>query len=133
MPGSNPSPAHGQPEQATSEDDRIRAVFGLPPHVSLPQVDKESLLKYHEFLAQRLSFPFQALYADTTPPVRHLVHYVTVLGLSDSTRRRMYGLFCKVKIDEAVVELPLSELGIREDDPNRQLIDDYLYWLWNSH
>jgi hypothetical protein len=61
------------------------------------------------------------------------VRYVTVVGLSDSERRRLYGLFCKVQIGEETVELPLADLGIREDDPNRQLVDDYLHWLWYSH
>jgi hypothetical protein len=118
------------PRPADNEDDRIRAVFGLAAGVPLPEVNKDTLLQYHEYLAKKLSFPFQALYAETQPPVRQLVRYATVIGLSDSVRRRLYGLFCKVQIDEAIVELPLADLGIREDDPNRQLIDDYLHWLW---
>jgi hypothetical protein len=115
------------------EESRIRAVFALPSHVPLPRVGKDSLLEYHRYLAENLSFPFPALYAETTPPVRQIVRYVTVVGLSDSERRRLYGLFCKVQIGEETVELPLADLGIREDDPNRQLVDDYLHWLWYSH
>jgi hypothetical protein len=127
------SPAYRSPRPADNEDDRIRAVFALPGGASLPKVSKETLLQYHEYLTQKLSFPFQALYAETQPPVRQLVRYATVIGLSDSVQRRLYGLFCKVQIDEAVVELPLADLGIRDDDPNRQLIDDYLHWLWSSN
>ena len=115
------------------EEDRIRAVFALSADAAVPKVGKETLLQYHEYLAKKLSFPFQALYAETTPPVKQLVRYVTVVGLSDSARRRLYGLFCKVRIDGAEQELPLADLGIQESDPNRQLIDDYLYWLWNSN
>jgi hypothetical protein len=115
-----------------TEEDRIREVFGLSGLAPLPTVGKESLLQYHEYLLGKLSFPFRALYVESTPPVKQLVRYVTVVGLSDSERRRLYGLFCKVEIDGAVVELPLAELGLREDDPNRQLVDDYLHWLWNN-
>ena len=116
-----------------NEEDRIREVFALPNGAPLPKVGKESLLQYHQYLAEKLSFPFPALYAETTPPVRQIVRYITVVGLSDSERRRLYGLFCKVRIGEAIVELPLADLGIREDDPNHQLVDDYLHWLWCGH
>jgi hypothetical protein len=115
-----------------NEEDRIRAVFELPSGAALPQVNKDTLVTYHEYLLGRLSFPFHALYMETTAPVRQLVRYVTVLGLSDDVRRRLYGLFCKVQIDDAVVELPLADMGLREDAPNRQLVDDYMYWLWHT-
>lgn len=114
------------------EEDRIQGVFGLSNDAPLPKVSKDSLAKYHEYLLGKLSFPFSALYVESTPPVRQLVRYVTVVGLSDSERRRLYGLFCKVEIDGTVLEMPLAELGMREDDPNRQLVDDYVHWLWNN-
>lgn len=115
-----------------NEEDRIRKAFGLPPHAALPRVDKETLARYHEYLQQQLAFPFQALYAETAPPVKQIVRYVNVIGLSDNPRRRQYGLFCKVQLGDAVTELPLADMGMQENDPNRQLVDDYLYWLWNS-
>ena len=115
-----------------TEEDRIRTVFGLSNDAPLPKVSRESLAEYHKHLLGRLSFPFSALYDESTPPVRQLVRYVTVVGLSDSEQRRLYGLFCKVEIDGTVVEMPLAELGMRADDPNRQLVDDYVYWLWNN-
>jgi hypothetical protein len=127
------SPANRLPRPADTEEDRIRAAFALSNDAPLPKVSKETLLQYHEYLTQQLSFPFQALYAETTPPVRQIVRYVTVIGLSDSVRRRMYGLFCKVQIENAVVELPLADLGIHDNEPNRQLIDDYLHWLWSGN
>ena len=119
-------------DASPSDEDRVRAVFGLPAHAPLPRVSRETLLKYHEYLQGKLSFPFTALYVESTPPVNHLVRYVTVVGLSDSERRRLYGLFCKVLVDGAIVELPLAELGMQEGDPNCQPVDDYVYWLWNN-
>jgi hypothetical protein len=115
-----------------TQEDRIRTVFGLPSHALLPTVSKDTLPQYHEYLLGKLSFPFQALYIESTPPVEQLVRYVTVVGLSDNHRRRMYGLFCKVQIDDAIIEVPLAELGMREEDANCQLVDDYCHWLWNS-
>lgn len=120
------------PNIIETQEDRIRAVFSLPPHAALPPVSKDTLPQYHEYLAGKLSFPFQALYIESTPPVKQLVRYVTVVGLSDSLRRRMFGLFCKVQVDETTVELPLAELGLRDEDPNCQLVDDYCQWLWSS-
>ncbi|NLY03113.1 MAG: hypothetical protein GXY83_44255 [Rhodopirellula sp.] len=114
------------------EENRIRAVFGLPAHAPLPSVSKETLAQYHEYLFGKLSFPFQALYAETAPPVKQVVRYVTVIGLSDNAKRRQYGLFCKVDFGDRMVELPIAEMGMQEDDPNRQLIDDYLFWLWSG-
>jgi len=115
-----------------NEEDRVRLVFGLPSHAPLPTVSKETLAKYHEYLLGRLSFPFQALYAETVPPVRQIVRYVSVVGPSENANRRQYGLFCNVELGDRAVEVPLAELGMRDDDPNRQLVDDYLYWLWNT-
>jgi hypothetical protein len=117
---------------ADDPENRIRAAFALPNHAPLPKVSRETLAQYHEYLTQKLSFPFQAFYAETTPPVRHLVHYVKVVGVSDSVRRQRYGMFCKAECENASLELALADLGIREDDPNFQLVEDYLSWLWDN-
>jgi hypothetical protein len=114
------------------EENRIRLVFGLASHMPLPAVSKDTVAQYHEYLLRKLSFPFQALYAETIPPVKQIVRYVNVVGPSDNASRRQYGLFCKVEMGDRTLELPLAELGMREGDPNRQLVDDYLDWLWKS-
>ena len=132
MSESQPSSASPSPSQEDNLEERIRAAFALPSDAPLPKVKEGTLLRYHEYLAQKISFPFQALYDDTSPPIRQLVRHVTVVGLSDNPRRRQYGLFCKVQIGDAVTEVPLADLGIPEDNPNFQLIEDYLRWLWSS-
>ena len=114
------------------EENRIRLAFGLAGHMPLPAVNKETVAQYHQYLLRKLSFPFQALYAETVPPVKQIVRYVNVVGPSDDAKRRQFGLFCKVEVGDRTLELPLAELGMREDDPNRQLVDDYLEWLWHS-
>ena len=39
------------------------------------------------------------------------------------------GLLCEARLEGQVVTLPLGEL--EDAKPNRQLIDDYCYWLHN--
>ena len=118
--------------QEDNVEDRIRVAFGLRNNAPLPTVSKDTLLQYHEYLAEKISFPFPALYDDATPPVRQLLRHVTVVGLSDNPKRRQYGLFCKAQIGDAVTELPVADLGIPEDTSNFQLIEDYLHWLWSG-
>lgn len=112
-----------------TEESRIARVFGLTASEALPRVNRDTLLTYRQFLAAKVSFPFEALYAETKPLVRQLVHYVTVVGLVDRTED---GLFCVAHSPLGLRELPLAELGIREGDPNHQLLDDYAYWFWNG-
>jgi hypothetical protein len=114
-----------------NEDSRIRRVFGLAEDQPIPRVSENSLRAYREFLAAALSFPFQALYAETTAPVRRLFRCVHVLGLSDITSRRASTLLVRVQNAQGEMEIPLAELGVREDDPNHPLIDDFAYWFWN--
>jgi hypothetical protein len=114
-----------------NEDIRIRRVFALAESDPIPRVSQDTLLKYREFLEAALSFPFQALYAETTAPVRRLFRCVLVLGLSETTNRRASALMVRVQKAQGEIEIPLAELGVREDDPNHQLVDDFAYWFWN--
>ncbi len=116
-----------------NEDSRIRRVFGLAESDPIPRVSQKTLLEYRKFLEGALSFPFQALYAETTAPVRRLFRCVRVLGLSDANNRRGLALMARVRGSQGEIEIPLAELGVREDDPNHQLIDDFAYWFWNWH
>jgi hypothetical protein len=113
------------------EEERIRAVFGLSDTTPLPPVNIHSLLIYHRCLASRLKFPFPALYAETKPPIRQLVRCITVLGLVEGIRNLSEGIVCRIAGLPKIRELPLAEVGIREDDPIYPLIDDYAFWLLN--
>jgi hypothetical protein len=113
------------------DQSRIRAVFGLSAGASIPKVSHETLLVYRKFLLDNLAFPFEALYAETTPPVRRLFRCVAVVGLSDTVHYRLQTLLCKVQNGSQEVEIPLAELGVREDNPNHRLVDDFAHWFWN--
>jgi hypothetical protein len=119
------------PPGLDEEQERIRAVFGLSPDAPLPQVNLLSLTHYRDYLSARLTFPFHALYAESTPPVRHLVRYVTLVGLRSEIGFVSGGLLCEVENVPHGKSLPLAEIGVREDNPNYQLLDDYAYWFYN--
>jgi hypothetical protein len=117
-----------------SQEDRIRRVFGLDGDKVLPPVNDNSLAAYYEHLAGSLAMPFEALYCPTGGKTRHLIHYVRVLELTDPRHvgsHNPHGLACKAQNAKSVLDLPLAELGVRDDNPNCQLIDDYAYWFVN--
>ncbi|MCH7685624.1 MAG: hypothetical protein IH899_02905 [Planctomycetes bacterium] len=127
-----------QPDQITTkplspkdQDDRIRMVFELTSNDPLPDVDDETLEAYHEYLSKNLVFPFTAEHgAEYGHPER-----VKVIGLGDPDDEpmidEMYGILCEARMEGQIVTLPLGELADAKGKPNRQLIDDYCYWLHN--
>ncbi len=113
------------------EVERIQAVFGLPADAPLPAVNLHTLDLYRDYLLSHLAFPFEALCAEKNPPVRHLVRYIRVLGLREVAGHVSEGLLCDVEGIPHVKRLLLAEIGIREDNENHQLVDDYAYWFYN--
>jgi hypothetical protein len=117
-----------------SQEDRIRKVFGVADEAPLPPVDDGALTVYFDHLAASLAMPFEALYCQNGGEMRQLIHYVRVTELLDPRQARnhnLHGLFCKAENLKEGWELPLAELGVRDDNPNCQLIDDYAYWFVN--
>jgi hypothetical protein len=43
----------------------------------------------------------------------------------------LFGILCESRMEGRVVTLPLGELIEVQGKPNRQLIEDYCYWLHN--
>ncbi len=115
-----------------SQLSRIRNVFGLSNGAPVPRVNRDSLRRYYEYLIAHLAVPFDALYADTRPPVRQLVRHLRVVRVLDMGDHLTEGLICEVQESPKGRHLPLSELGVREDDPNYELLDDYAFWFLNS-
>jgi uncharacterized protein YodC (DUF2158 family) len=68
-----------QPLSPKDQDDRIRMVFGLTSNDPLPEVNNQTLTAYRDYLAENLTFPFQAEYGEEySQPER-----VKVIGLGD--------------------------------------------------
>jgi len=109
-------------------------VFGLSEDAPIPPVRAEALAVYYEHLSAHLSLPFEAMYCQNSGKSRHLIHYVQVTELLDPRQgrnRTIYGLFGKAQHNHEDLELPLTELGVKEDHTNCQWIDDYAYWFVN--
>jgi hypothetical protein len=114
-----------------SQEDRIREVFGLPAGLPLPRVTVQNLGKYHAYLSVHLRFPFRALCAETRPPIIHLVRYISVVRILPPAGPVSRGILCRVEGVPGSVELPLVEIGVREDGPLARLVDDFAYWFVN--
>jgi hypothetical protein len=118
-----------------TQEDRIRRVFQLSPEAPLPKVNEETLRQYHEYLVSNLAFPFEAMSFRDDAAARQLIQYIRVVSLDDGVHLRRdnrHGVLCKAHNHNHALELPLTELGVREDNPNCELIDDYAYWFVNS-
>ncbi len=122
-----------KPLSMNDQDDRIRAVFELTSDDPLPEADEKSPAVYYKYLANKLSFPFEAKYSCETGPFQSKTFSITVLGLldPDDFPGDGYGLFCQARRDRQGVELPLTEVEVRKGNSNRRLVDDYSYWFVN--
>jgi hypothetical protein len=87
-------------------------------------------------LSAHLVFPFAAGVPtegwsgeDCAQPKR-----VSVIGLGDPDEPindETYGILCEARLEGRVMTVPLGELNDVGGKPNRQLIKDYSYWLYN--
>ena len=129
-----PKSVVSRPLSMNDQDDRIRAVFELTSDDPLPEADDESLVAYGKYLANKLSFPFEAKYSFETGPFQSKIYSITVLGLLDldDFPSDGYGLFCKARREGKLIELPLAEVEVGKRDPNRRLIEDYSCWFING-
>ena len=129
-----PTKITSKPLSLKVQDDRIRMVFGLTSNDLLPDVDDESLERYHEHLSKNLIFPFDAEYATDTGPFSSRIMQVKVTSLGDPDEPmidEMHGIICRAKHERRSIDLPLDELEVKRSKPNRQLVEDYSYWLHN--
>ena len=122
-----------KPLSMDHQDDRIRVVFGLTSDDPVPEADDQSLVVYYKYLADNLSFPFEAKYSFETRPFQSKTYSITVLGLldPDDFPGDGYGLFCQARRDGERIELPLTEVEVDKGAPNRRRVEDYSYWFVN--
>ena len=121
-----------RPLNPKDEDDRVRIALGLTSDDPLPEVDEDTLLTYHLYLAAHLTFPFEAKWEPEYGPSAT----IKITGLSDPEDEHgieeMYGLFCEARVEGRLIEVPLGECEAKKGSPNRQLLKDYAYWFWNN-
>jgi len=135
VPMEQPTNIVTKPLSVGDQDDRVRAALGLTSDDPLPAVGVTTLLKYHEYLAGNLSFPFEAKSPldGTWGQGGDDEDVFTVLGLLDASEYRDedWGLFCQARKGARVFDLPLADMEVTKGSANRQLADDYSYWFGN--
>ena len=131
----HPTKITTKPLSMDDQEDRIRAVLGLTSNDPLPEVDEDTLLRYHEYLSKNMSFPFEMDYFEETGPFEGKNHIVKVVGLLDPEKHdcdEMYGLICRVKEGRKTFELPLGEFEPDNEVSEERMLADYCYWFWNN-
>jgi hypothetical protein len=87
-----------RPLNPKNEDDRVRIALGLTSDDPLPEVDEDTLLSYHRYLAAHLTFPFES----KGEPEHGPSPTIKITGLSDPEGEpgieEMYGLFCEARV-----------------------------------
>ncbi len=130
----HPKEINTKPLSPKDQDDRIRMVLGLTSNDPLPDVDSNALEQYHAHLMEQLSFPFDAGCTSETGPFSRRTIQVKVTSLGDPDEPMIddsYGIICEAKHERRSIDIPLDELEVKKNKPNRQLIEDYSYWLHN--
>ena len=113
---------------------RIAEILGGKTGKELPNVSKKTLKIYHSYLNKNLSFPFNAEYSQETGPLEDTYYDIKVTGLlgsEESPDLEFYGSFCKGKQGRGKIEIPLAEVTVKQEDKNKQLIEDYCMWFCN--
>jgi hypothetical protein len=123
----------GEPGWLERPEDRVRAALGVRGG-PLPEVGRESLQRYFEYLSVHLRLPFEARYPEPVGLHEEIVRTVTVTGILDPAKVlgcQSLGIVCRAKQGKRIVELSLADLEVDELDPNHALLEDYWYWFWN--
>ena len=129
----NNLPLPAAPAANADQIGRIQAALGLTAD-GLPQVNADTLARYHAYLSANMSLPFTAHYPQPTNAREQSQFRCTVLELLDPAQYlgdEFDGIFCKTRKGRFEVNLPLIELHVPHDSPDFQLIEDYWFWFWN--
>jgi len=116
------------------DEKRVARILGVKAGKELPNVSKKTLKIYHSYFNKNLSFPFNAEYSVETGPLEDTYYDIKVTGLlepEESPDLEFYGLFCKGKQGRGKIEIPLAEVTVKQEDKNKQLIEDYCMWFCN--
>lgn len=113
---------------------RMAPVFGIDKDEEWPQIKGKYLEMAYDHIIANVSFPFAAEFAmpDREKGGEQIID-VTVLEMMDpdeTDELDKYGLVCGVNDGQHQFKVPLSEIVIKQGDPNFNLIEDYCIWYW---
>ena len=98
-----------RPLRMNDQDDRIRAILGQTSDDPLPDMNEETLRKFHRHLAEKLTFPFEAMCEEETEPYLLQRRRITVTSLLDANEADVEkGLLCEAVEDGEKFVLPLA-------------------------
>jgi Calcium binding len=120
-----------RPMHEHEQADRIRIVLGLTRNEPLPAPTWENLRKYHAFLSEKLSFPFNAEVWELSGRVHRNRYPVTVYHvlLPDPGADSSNGLLVEGNFHEQQLKLPLCCLQTSKRSANHLPLQDYAYWF----
>jgi hypothetical protein len=121
-----------EPVPADDPVPRVRVAFGLADDAPLPEVNADSLRRYHAYLSARLTFPFAAAYRDGPPLLTTKVDPILVLRLRPPEEADDRGLLAEVVRGADTRVLPLTAVECAEPDAHRQPLTDYAHWLHSA-
>jgi hypothetical protein len=108
---------------------RIREILDVDDEDEIPSVSPDTLKAFYKYLADRLTFPFNALYYDEDED-RETMISVTGLQPYDETEAQSHGLLCACSRGKQKLVIALAEIEPDEKDPNYLAVDDYCFWYW---
>jgi len=122
-----------RPLQPFDQEDRIRAILGLTSDDPLPEAGQEQLRRYHAFLVEKLSFPFNAEMWIQTGPFSGRMRLITVYRLLplEEGGTEGNGLLAEAGLGDERLVVAVCDLEIGSDSPHRRLLQDYAYWFCN--
>jgi hypothetical protein len=116
---------------ASTTEDRIRVVLGVPSGMSLPKVNAVSMLTYYRYLSSRLILPSEARYSSDADGTISLVTINSLVDPRTMPSDNRAGLCCTAHHRNKAEILPLVDIEVEPDSPNFQILEDYWFWLWN--
>jgi len=110
-------------------DEQLAAIFGLGDDDPIPDTDIESLAKYHRFLSEHLTLPFEATSEIEVNPAEGTFKVFELRPPTEVTVDEGDGLMCRIDFDDSVETIPLVDLRVSSDHPNAELLADYRHWI----
>jgi hypothetical protein len=114
--------------------ERMAPIFGITTDDNWPDINHQSMEILYDHLISNVSFPFKAEFSMPDPEkggeaiTDIYVDNIVDPDLIDETEA--YGLICEAREEKGGFKVPLSEIVIKQDDPNFNLIEDYCIWYW---
>jgi hypothetical protein len=134
VPIEQPTSIVPRPLVLDDQEDRVRMALGLTHDDPLPEVDHETLLTYHSYLAKQLGFPFKARYEKPVGWSKRIEMPLTVTGLlrpDECEIDEQYGIIATGRDAEEPVDFPLAEIEVKGSSPSCRMVRDYAYWFHN--